>query len=471
VRRAALAPLLALVLAGAALAAPAVRDEAALARAGELLAAKETWPEAIALYRELAAADPAWTEPRHGLARVLAWRGDYAESLALYDELLAAPAPPADAAVERAELLSWAGRLSEARAAFEALGAERPEDARVARGRARVLRWSGERAAADAGYARALALAEDAEARREWEQLRGELRRGPALRSRWFRDSDDFSYLRSELAFLADRDFDTKLRFATGATRVAKDSWDGGRFADLPNEDRGYDARIGIERRLTPRWTGELELGARVWERGGARPLVSAALGYSPDERSAARLELRHDDLVERSFSLPSALHGIGDTTVASSYWRQLTPHWELWSGFEGSLFTDGNGQGSGAASLAWRPWSDRDVRVGLSAGAGGYGRHSLRYYSPTVDTSGTLSLQGRLPIGRGLVFAFDVGGGAGYAIEDGETGFGPAYRAKAGLAWSRGGFTVSFDAARSQSQRSIDYTTHELQLALGWTF
>jgi tetratricopeptide (TPR) repeat protein len=467
--------LVAIVLAAAlGLAAPAAaqRDEDMLARADALLAAEPTWAEAIAIYRTLAAADPTWTAPRQQLARVLAWRGDYDDSLALYDELLAAPEPPADAAVERAEVLSWAGRTAEARAAFEARLAARPEDPRAARGMARVQRWAGERAAADAWYARALALAEDEEARREWDALRAELRRGPALRSRWFRDSDDFTYLRSTLALEMDWDFDTKLRATSGATRVTKDVWErGSRFADEPNENRGFDATLAVERRLAPRWKGELELGARGWQRGGARPLVRAALELAPDERSSARLELRHDDLLERSFSLPSALRGIGDTSAAASYWRQLSPRFEMWSGADGSVFTDGNGQGSLAASLAWRPWMDRQLLVGFAAGAGAYGRHSAYYYSPEVDASGTLSVQGRLPIWRALAFAFDVGGGVGYAIEEGVTGFGPAWRAKAGFAWSRDGLALSLDGARSQSQRGVEYTTHELQLGVSWSF
>jgi tetratricopeptide (TPR) repeat protein len=448
------------------------RDEARLAEVGTLLGDRGRWDEAIAAYREIAASDPSWSAPRHQLARVLAWRGDYDESLALYDALLAEPDPPADAQVERAEVLSWAGRLEPARAAFEALLERRPGDPRAARGMARVHRWSGDRARADRWYARALAAEDDAEAREEWRTLRAELARAATVRGRAFRDSDDFQYLRSEARFEYDLDFDTRLRLSTAATRASVDEWAAGApLAGDAEDDLGLDARLAVERRLAPRWKGVLELGGRAWQHGDARPLARAGLEYSPDERTALGLELRHDDLLERSFSLASVLRGIGDTTLAATSWRQVAPGWETWTGVEASLFTDGNGQASLAGSIAWKPWRERQVLFGLAAGGGSYRDPSAYYYSPELDASGTVSVQGRLPIRGALELAFDLGGGLGYAREQEESGFGPAYRAKAGLSWRRGGFTASLDVARSQSQRSSVYTTHELQLALGYGF
>jgi tetratricopeptide (TPR) repeat protein len=473
VRRAILLALAAGLLA-LALPAPAeiARDEERLGRADALLAEKSGWDEAVAIYRALADEDPSWVAPRRQLARVLAWRGDYEESLALYDALLTASEPPADAAIERAEVLSWAGRSAEAQAAFEAVLAERPADPRAARGLARVHRWAGERSRADEWYRRALAAEEDPEARAEWIALRSELVRGPGARARFYRDSDDFTYLRSEARFELDLDFDTRLRMASGTTRASLDEWPAGaRLAGEPEEDRGYDARLAVERRLARRWKGLLEVGGRAWEHGDARPLVKAALEWSPDERTAIAMELRHDDLLERSFSLASVLRGIGDTTFAASSWRQLSPRFEAWAGSEASLLTDGNAQGSLSGSLSFKPWPERQVLVGVSAGGGGYRNASPYYYSPELDTSATLSAQGRLPVLGPLVFAFDVGGGAGYAVEKGESGFGPAYRAKGGLAWSRGGLTASFDIAHSQSVRSTEYRSDEIQLSLAWTF
>ncbi|MCX5740700.1 MAG: hypothetical protein NTZ61_19800 [Proteobacteria bacterium] len=65
----------------------------------------------------------------------------------------------------------------------------------------------------------------------------------------------------------------------------------------------------------------------------------------------------------------------------------------------------------------------------------------------------------------------FDAGGGAGFSEEQGESSFGPAYRAKLGLRWERGGFSVALDAARSQSVRASAYTTHEAAVRVSWSF
>ena len=101
-----------------------------------LLEDRAGWDEAITLYRALLAESPEWTEPRLGLARVLAWRGDYAESLEHYERVAASPSAPPDLAIERAEVLSWAGRNDEARVLFEEALAQQPgRSARRARPR------------------------------------------------------------------------------------------------------------------------------------------------------------------------------------------------------------------------------------------------------------------------------------------------------------------------------------------------
>jgi tetratricopeptide (TPR) repeat protein len=460
-----------LLLPAAAAHAGGADAEARLAAADALLGDRARWDEAVAVYRALAAEDPEWAKPRQQLARVLAWRAEYPESLALYAELLARSEPPPEAAIERAEVLSWAGRTDEARGAFEAVLATRPGDARAARGMARVHRWSGARAHADLWYARALEAEEDAEARREWEGLRAELRRSLGASGRGYHDSDGFSLWRSGAQVGLDLDFDTRLRFESATLRASQDHDRDSMLAGLGYDDQAVEARAALERRLGPRLEGTLELGARRWSRGGTRPLARAALAFTPDEGTAASLELRHDDLFERTFSLASALRGIGDTTVHASLWRALAPGFEGYAAVDGSLLTDGNGRGGLGASVAWRPIGEREVWLGLGADVQGYGRDSRSYYSPDVDASTTLSLRARLPLGAGFAFHADLGGGAGYASEGGETGFGPSYRAKLGLAFARGGLTVSLDAARSGSQRASLYTAHDVQLAVGWAF
>ena len=94
------------LLAGSVAAEPTDEQGERLERAGALLEDRAGWDEAIALYRALLAESPEWTEPRLGLARVLAWRGDYGESLEHYERVAASPSAPPDLAVERAEVLS-----------------------------------------------------------------------------------------------------------------------------------------------------------------------------------------------------------------------------------------------------------------------------------------------------------------------------------------------------------------------------
>jgi tetratricopeptide (TPR) repeat protein len=456
--------------AGARAGEPAAPDPR-LERADALLASEAGYDQAIALYREVLAEQPGLVAARQQLARVLAWKEDYDASLQEYATLLSGPAPPADAAVEQAEVLSWAGRTDAARAAFEKILAAHPDDARAARGLARVYRWSGDRARADAWYARALALEDDKEARQEWQALRAELKRGLGTSARWFQDSDDFTYVRTQVALDADRGFDTHLKLLTG-TIWARYPWPAdSRYAGGPEEDRAYDARLVVDRRLDASWKGTLELGGRLWEHGTTRPLGRLALEYTPDEGTTFDLELRHDDLIERSFSLGSALRGIGDSTAAASAWRQLSQRFELWAGAEGSLFTDGNGQESFSTSLDFRPWHERQITVGLATGIASYRDYSQYYYSPSFDTATTLGAKGRLPIYGALALTFDVGAGLGYAVEHGNAGFGPEYHVKGGLAWSHHGFTVALDGAHSESQRSTSYTTQDVQLSLGWSF
>jgi tetratricopeptide (TPR) repeat protein len=447
------------------------RDEAAFARANETLAEKEQWPAAIATYRALLAADPDWTEPRLQLARVLAWSGAYPEALAEFDRLAASAAPPPTLAIERAEVLSWAGRSAEARAGFESVLRDRPDDPRAARGLARVHRWSGERAEADRWYARSLAVEDDAEARSEHEALRAELRRELGGSARWFFDSEDFSYLRSEARAALDWDFDTRL-WARSATLLVGHRRQAGAPLDGAAEDlRGFEGRLGVERRLGARTKAFAEVGARHWDHADALPLARAGIETSPGEATSLGFEVSFDDLLERSYSLESVLENVRRTGAKASAWRQLTPSIEGYGEVGGGWLSDANADGYGGASFSWQPFAARDLRLALALDASHYAEHSDFYYSPSLDAGTTLSLAGRVPLLGPLAFTFDVGGGAGLSREQGATEFGPAYRAKLGLALRRGGFALDLDAARSTSQRAITYTTHELTLRASWSF
>jgi tetratricopeptide (TPR) repeat protein len=466
-----LAACLALCLLSAAARAEGAEDgDARREQADALLDDEAHWPEAIAIYRALLAEDPNRSEVRHQLARVLSWRGEYDESIALFDALLTEPAPPPDAAVERAEVLSWAGRSAEARAAFEAILAAHPDDARAARGLARTYRWSGQRTLARRWYVRALAAEEDADARGELAALDRELQRQALASLRYFRDSDDFALWRTQAEFAVDLDFDTRLRVSSGSLWASQPARKLPR-ADMPDDDRGFDAVATVERQLATSFKGTLALGARSWEHGGTTPLARGALELSPDERSSYTLELRHDDLLERSMSLASALRGYSDSELRLSAWRQLAEHWEGYLAALGGLVSDGNGLALGETSVAYRPWSGRDVAFGIAAQAQHYGRHSDFYYTPDLDLEAMLTLSGRLPIHGPLAFTFDLGGGGGRSEEQGNVSWGPGYRVKLGLRFDRGGWSVALDGERSQSQREVLYTTNGFALSVGRTF
>jgi tetratricopeptide (TPR) repeat protein len=453
-------------------AAPALaRDDAALARANALLAEKEQWPQAIEIYRALLAEDASWIEPRHQLARVQAWRGEYAEALEHYDRLAADPAPPPGLAIERAEVLSWAGRSAEAALAFESILQGDPDEPRAARGLARVHRWSGARSRADRWYTRALELEDDAEARSEQQSLRAELRREIGASARAFFDSEDFSYFRSEARAALDWDFDTRL-YATSATLFVDHRREpGAPLGGAPEDLRGFEGRLGVERRLGLRAKGFVELGGRHWDHADAVPLARGGLELSPGEATSIGFEVAYDDLLERSYSLESVLENVRRTGAKLSAWRQLTPALEGYAEAGGGWLDDSNRDLFAGASFAWKPFAAHEVRLALALDASRYAEHSDLYYSPELDAGTTLSLAGKIPLAGPLALTFDVGGGAGVSHELGSSELGPAYRAKLGLAWRRGGFALDVEAGRSTSQRAIAYTTHELSLRASWSF
>lgn len=462
--------LLALVPAADA-AAAAARDVAQLERANGLLAEKTQWDEAIAIYRSLLEADPDWTEPRHRLASVLAWRGDYAESLEHLARLAAAPNPPPDVEIVRAEVLSWAGRIDEAKTAFAKRLADHPDDARAARGLARSFRWSGEKSDADRWYQRALALEDDAEVRSEHDAMRAELGREVRGGGRAFFDSEDFSYWRSDARMALDWDFDTKLYASSAALWVAHDREEGAVLFGEPDSARAIESLLGVERRLGARTKGFAELGARIWEHADDVPLARVGLQWTPRENTSVAFELSHDDMLERSYSLSSVLENVRRRGGKATLWRELRPGTELYAEAGGAWLSGGNGEMFSGTSVSWRPFAKHEVRVALSGSATRYQERSPFYYSPAFDVGTTLSLFGRIPIRGPLAFTFDVGGGGGVSREIDVTEYGPAYRVKGGFSFRRGGFRLDVDGGRSQSVRAIAYTTHEVTLRAGWSF
>jgi tetratricopeptide (TPR) repeat protein len=459
------------LVAGRVAAEPTQEQSERLERAGTLVEDRAGWDEAITLYRALLVESPEWTEPRLGLARVLAWRGDYGESLEHYERVAASPGAPPDLATERAEVLSWAGRNSEARVLFEEVLARSPDDPRAARGLARTYLWSGQRTKANVWYVRALALQDDAEARQEYGALRGELKKKIGADAFAFFDSEKFSYIRTGADASLDWDFDTRIYAYTGAVFIARDRNSDEALLDSADHDSAIEGRLGVERRFATRWKGTAELGGRGWEHADDRVLARGVLEYAPNENAVAALAIDYGDQLEHSYSLESVQQGIGRTGGKLSYWRQLSSAWEGYGEVGGAWLSDSNGEIAMGGSVAWRPFADVDVQIAMSLDAMHYEELSPYYYSPDIDLGGTLSMMGRVPIHGALSFVFDAGGGAGFSQEQGTSSFGPAYRAKLGLRWDRGGFSIAIDAARSQSVRASSYTTHEAALRVSWSF
>jgi hypothetical protein len=240
---------------------------------------------------------------------------------------------------------------------------------------------------------------------------------------------------------------------------------------DSEDHDTAIEGRLGVERRFATHWKGTAELGGRGWEHADDRVLARGVLEYAPSEDAVAALAVDHGDQLEHSYSLESVQEGISRTGGRLSYWRQISSAWEAYGEVGGAWLSDSNGEIALGGSVAWRPFPAVDVQIALALDAMHYQDVSPHYYSPDVDLGGTLSMMGRVPIRGALAFVFDAGGGAGFSQEQGDSSFGPAYRAKLGLRWDRGGFSVAVDAARSQSVRASSYTTHEAALRLGWSF
>lgn len=470
-RGALLALALCALVAGRAAAQPTPAQAERFERANALLENQSGWDEAIAQYRALLAEDPDWMEPRLQLARVLAWKGAYPEALEEYERVAQSPSAPPELTIERAEVLSWAGRNDEARALFEQQLATKPDDPRATRGLARTYAWSGQRGKANIWYDRAIQLEDDAEARQEWDTLRGELKNQVGANGYWFRDSEHFTYVRSGLEASKDLDFDTRIYTTLAAIFLSHDRDADAVLAGAPEHDTGIDGRLGVERRFSQRWKGIGEIGARSWEHGDTFPVGRVVAEYAPDEGAVAALEIAHADQLERSYSLEGVLEGVQRTSGKLSYWTQITPTWEAYVEGGGAYLTDSNSEASLGGSVAWRPFRAIDMQIALALDAMHYADFSPYYYSPEVDVGGTVSVMGRVPIYDALAFVYDAGGGAGYSKEQSASDFGPAYRVKVGLRWDRDGFSVALDAARSQSVRASAYTTHEAALRVSWSF
>jgi hypothetical protein len=447
---------------------PAAQPDPRVAEADALLADRQGFPRAIELYRAALDAAPEDRGVRLRLARVLAWSERYDESVAEYDRLLAlyepAPAGPLDLAIERAEVLSWAGRSAEAIAGFESVLAADPASARAARGLARACRWSGQAAKADRAYARALTLEDDPEARREWAALRAGFPPRAAAESEYYADNDHFRRLSSSLVGSLFADLDT-LVTARGRMLDLR----GPRLAaGLARADRGGEVALGLRRRLFPRLEAELELGARIFREAGAGPLARARLEYTTAGEAVLGLEVDHRDALDRTDSLAALEDGLRDTTARATLWKGLPRGLELFGDAQVAVLSDSNLRSAAAATLAFRPWAERELRLHVGAGYLGYATSSELYYDPEYDLSGLVGISHRAELPRRLTLDLEARGGFGAARQDGRSASGPAYEVAGSLAWRVGGVRLALRASRAQSQRESSYVAHRVFATVG---
>jgi tetratricopeptide (TPR) repeat protein len=436
--------------------------------ADALLADPEGFERAAALYRATLA-DAEDPQVRLRLARVLSWSEAYDESIAEYDALARSGEAPPGTRIERAEVLSWAGRYQEAEAAFRELLEEDPENARAARGLARVLAWSGRHGQADRAYARALALEEDAELRRDWARLRSGY--PPTLESGadLYEDSDGFRRLQSFTRAGFHPDLDTQATLEVELTRLEADATPA--TAGLPRGDWGVAALAGASRRFGERTQARLALGGRSWDRADATFLARAGASYTLPTPGVLSASLEHGDFLVRSDSLAAVETGIRDTTTGLSLWHELPRRTEIWSRFQSSFLSDGNERLALEGSLAWQPWQHRKLLLQLAGGWLGYTGTSALYYDPASDVSVGVSARYEQELWRGLEAELGAGSGWGRTEQDGATSAGFAYHVSGSLAWVLGRVRLSLYAGRAQSRRASSYVSHSAGARLGLDF
>ena len=420
--------------------------------ADTLLADESGFERATELYRQALAETPGADDVRLRLARVLAWQQRYDESLVEYGRLLEADPVPEGAAVERAEVLSWAARYDEALAAFEALLAEEPEDARAARGLARTLAWSGRKGEADAAFERALALEEDPETRRQWAVLRDGSRPGAEADAGFTSDSDDFERFQSHVEAGFYWDLDTRIFARGGFLRVEQPG---------AASDRGYDLSVGASRRFSQALEAAVEIGARAWERSGARFLGSARVQYTTASEAVLGAELSRGDALEWTDSVLAVDDELSANRLRTTLWKGFGDHFDGFAELGGSLFDDGNLRSSAGLALGYRPWTEHGLRLVLSGGWLGYADESDVYYDPSADAAVMVRAVYRQELWERITLDFEGGGGFGYARQDGVSGSGPQYDVAAGLSWNRHPWRFALRGGHSRSQRRNEYTTN----------
>lgn len=121
-----------------------------------LLSWNDRLDEAIGVYRAILSENPQDEEAKRELAKVYAWAGRYKDSEAAYREILASRPGDPELQIRYAEVLSWDGKYPEARKQYLDLVARNERNADVSVGLGNVALWEGDLAGAERWYRRAL---------------------------------------------------------------------------------------------------------------------------------------------------------------------------------------------------------------------------------------------------------------------------------------------------------------------------
>jgi tetratricopeptide (TPR) repeat protein len=466
--RLALAAALALWIGAAALRAEPDEGDPRMDEAGSLLGSPESYPEAIELYRAVLRERPEHRAARLQLARVLGWSRRYDESLAEFAELIRAHPDDASLVVERSEVLSWSGRLDEARAGFEAVLAADPKNARAARGIARCYAWAGKHGRADRAYARALALADDGEARAEWERLRAPLRPRVELRASYFADSGDVDRDEVGLVYSGFQSVETRLSARLATIRVAHPQQNvTPRAQSRHDEDRAYELGVGMDRGLDGGTRLSAEAGARDWTYAGDSLFARGHLEHTFEGVGTLGLHLVHEDYADVSNSYEAVSNEIHHTAAAASFYRQVTARVGAFARVDVGRISDSNTRQSASASVSYVPWSGTDLDLSLGASYLSYGSRSDFYYDPESDLGVEALVEHRVPLTPALRFEYLAALGFQSTDEDGASESGTLWAARAGLRYERGPWLAFVRYGTSYSQRSsrYHYQTGELRI------
>lgn len=132
-----------------------------LARTAQQLSWEQRFDEALEIYAEVLARDPAHPLARIEQAKVLSWSGRFDEATAAFRAVLEEAPGDLEARLGLARVLSWSGRYAEARAEYERVLAARPGDGDALLGVAQTWAWSGDLDKARSAYEEAGRAAPD----------------------------------------------------------------------------------------------------------------------------------------------------------------------------------------------------------------------------------------------------------------------------------------------------------------------